>query len=369
VQTAAYVDPNGIYDAPTVLTKRAAGSALGFDFFALKSSIGTPVIVDSDGAVRWVGDSAAIPSGSASQFDGTGFVIGNGFAPEISKLELDGTITTVPLATSTLTMFHHNVETGRVGFLGEFLTSADFESTIAEFDLSGNILKVWDFAQIVGDYMSSMGDDPTNFVRRGSDWFHSNASYYDPRDDSLIVSSRENFVIKVDYDTGKIIWILGDPTKFWWTFPSLRAKALTLDSNSLPPIGQHALSITSNGLLMMFNNGYQSGTQPVGAPAGDFRTYSAVSAYRIDETAKTATEEWRFDNDQSINSRICSSAYEVTDHSLLVNYSVASEGTRVRVLGLSPTHDLVFDLEYLNQGGCNTSWNAIPIPLEDLTIE
>jgi hypothetical protein len=120
---------------------------------------------------------------------------------------------------------------------------------------------------------------------------------------------------------------------------------------------------------MMFNNGYQSGNQPVGAPAGDFRTYSAVSAYRIDETAKTATEEWRFDNDQSINSRICSSAYEVTDHSLLVNYSVASEGTRVRVLGLSPTHDLVFDLEYLNQGGCNTSWNAIPIPLEDLTIE
>jgi Arylsulfotransferase (ASST). len=29
----------------------------------------------------------------------------------------------------------------------------------------------------------------------------------------VIVSSRENFVIAIDYETGAIKWILGDPTK------------------------------------------------------------------------------------------------------------------------------------------------------------
>ncbi|HEY6458254.1 MAG TPA: aryl-sulfate sulfotransferase N-terminal domain-containing protein, partial [Steroidobacteraceae bacterium] len=33
ITTAAYNDPTGIYQHPTILTKRAAGSALGFDFF------------------------------------------------------------------------------------------------------------------------------------------------------------------------------------------------------------------------------------------------------------------------------------------------------------------------------------------------
>ena len=78
------------------------------------------------------------------------------------------------------------------------------------------------------------------FVRPGVDWFHNNSAIYDPSDDSIIVSSRENFVIKLDHKTGQIIWIFGDPTKYWYTFPSLRAKALTLAPGGLYPIGQHA---------------------------------------------------------------------------------------------------------------------------------
>ena len=53
------------------------------------------------------------------------------------------------------------------------------------------------------------------------------ALYYNRADDSLIVSSRENFVICLDYETQAIKWILGDPTKKWYQFPSLRTFALT----------------------------------------------------------------------------------------------------------------------------------------------
>ncbi len=89
--------------------------------------------------------------------------------------------------------------------------------------------------------MTAAGDDPTPIVRPGIDWFHMNSTVYDQRDDSLIVSSRENFVVKIDYSTGAIKWIFGDPTKskYWYNSPSLRAKALTLAGGGLYPDGQH----------------------------------------------------------------------------------------------------------------------------------
>jgi hypothetical protein len=73
--TAAYTDPNGVYDHPVFIERREAGSELGFDFFALKSDLGTPVIIDTDGTIRWVGVSSegSIPS----VFTDNGFVIGD----------------------------------------------------------------------------------------------------------------------------------------------------------------------------------------------------------------------------------------------------------------------------------------------------
>jgi len=231
--------------------------------------------------------------------------------------------------------------------------------------MAGNITKDWNFAHILRDYMTSQGDDPSTFIRPGIDWFHSNAATYDARDNSVIVSSRENFLIKVNYDTGNIIWIFGDPTKYWYTFPSLRAKAITLESGGLYPIGQHATSITSDGLLMLFNDGQGSLNQPANTPAGETRSYSAVSAYQIDGNALTAKEVWRFDYNQSIFSGVCSSAYEADDKSLLVNYAVADHQTKARLVGLNKNHDVIFDFEYPTTG-CATSWNAVPVNFEKM---
>src|SRR5262249_18784406 len=150
--------------------------------------------------------------------------------------------------------------------------------------------------------------------------------------------SRENFVVKVDYNSGDLVWIFGDPTKYWYTFPSLRAKALTLADGGLYPIGQHAVSITRDGLLLLFNNGAQSLNQPAGQPSGASRTYSAVSAYVIDRSALTAREAWRFDYGQTIFSTFCSSAYEMGDGAILISYALADGGTHARLVGLTPAH-------------------------------
>jgi hypothetical protein len=310
-----------------------------------------------------VSSESSIPS----VFTDNGFVIGDRYSTRVRRLELDGTETLVPLSFPDYIRFHHNVDPGKVGLLGEFDTPTRRHSTIAEFTLSGGIVKQWDFAAIMRRHMESAGDDPTLMVRPRVDWFHTNAAAYDPRDDSLIVSAREHFVMNIDYETGAIRWLLGDPSKYWWNFPSLRAKALTLTGSGLYPIGQHAVSITSDGLLLLFNAGNGSDYQP-GGVRGEERRYSAVSAYRIDLENMTATEVWHFDYDQSLYSGHCSSVYEAPRQSYLISYARAEADLKARLVGLNSQHEVVFDFQY-DSRGCDTSWNAVPVPLENMNFE
>ncbi len=370
ITTAEYTDPTGVYLRPTILKRRTAGSSLGFNFFYMKSLLTSPVIVDTDGEIRWV--APGVSNSMSSALQGDEFVIGDPAHPRISRLRLDGSITDVSLTASDIILFYHNIDYGRAGLVANVnITGAsglqNIESTATEFTNEGIILNQWDMAQIISNYMTSHGDIASDFVRPPNDWFHMNATAYDPSDDTIIVSSRENFVIKLDYKTGNIIWILGDPTKYWYTFPSLRAKALALAAGGLYPIGQHAVSITPDGRLMLFNDGFGSLDQPSGQPAGESRTYSAVSAYSIDTSNMTATNVWNFQNGQTIYSEICSSAYFGQQGSVLVDYAVADNQTHARLVGLDSSHQAAFDFQYPTTG-CNTSWNAVPIYLESFAI-
>lgn len=372
IPTTDYVDPSGIYSHPNIVTPRAPNSTLGFSFIFIKSGLGSPVIIDTDGEIRWA--ASGVSDAFSSTFSGDEFIIGDPGKPTLYRLRLDGRISDGELPSSSYTDFHHNIDHGKSGFLGEVDAASggvkSVESNIIEFQNSSviSIPNHWDLAAILTAYMSSQGDDAAAFVRPGIDWFHSNSAIYDPEDDSIIVSSRENFVIKLDYKTGAVIWILGDPTKYWYTFPSLRAKALTLLPGGLYPIGQHALSITSDGLLMLFNDGLGSVNQPAGAPAGETRPYSAVSAYSIDEKSMTTQNTWNYDAGQTIFSAICSSAYAAPNRSILVDYAVADDDTQALLVGLDSNHSVVFKFEYPTSG-CNTSWNSRPIALDDLKID
>ena len=368
VATAPYVDPNGIYDRPTILKARAAGSALDFDFFFMKSGLGSPVVMHSDGQVRWT--MPGLTSSVATVLTDNGFLTGDTTRGQMRRLELDGTMTTFPLNAAGVTDFHHNIDAGKQGVLVELDVQRPdgvpiVESTLAEVDpATGTVYKRWDVGDTLSRYMTGQGDDPTNFVRPGVDWFHMNSAIYDPRDDTLMISSRENFVMKIDYASGDLIWILGDPTKYWHDFASLAAKALTLATGDLYPIGQHSLSITHDGLLLLFNDGDPSFNQPTGAPPGQTRPFSTVSAYSIDAPHGTAHEAWRFDYGQTIDSGICSSAYQASiGDSILASYAVADAGTHARLVGLGANRSVVFDFQFTTSG-CNTSWNAAPIPFE-----
>ena len=141
--------------------------------------------------------------------------------PTLNRVDLDGTITVLgDYSTDGVVNFHHNIDPGKTGVLLEADTNDFYESVIMEVDLSGAVLKTWNLADIISAAMTAGGDDPSQFVYPApTDWFHNNAVTYNRADDSLIVSSRENFVICLDYETGAIKWILGDQTKKWYQFP------------------------------------------------------------------------------------------------------------------------------------------------------
>lgn len=81
------------------------------------------------------------------------------------------------------------------------------EDHVIELDRnSGSIIKTWDLREVL---------DLTRTVSSGSsvDWFHMNSVWHDPTDNSLILSGKNQGVVKVSYEN-ELQWIIA-PHKEW----------------------------------------------------------------------------------------------------------------------------------------------------------
>ena len=365
LRTAAYT---GYFSAATRInvTPRNKSVPLDYSYMLVKhlhNGLG-PVILDIDGNVRWVGR-PGLNSQGAYFWDGSIYLDnGEGYSggSKFFRMDMTGALTEVAdYASEGVWGLHHNYDLGKSGLLIEVNANVDgashVESTIFEVNKSGTILDRWNISQIVRDAMVAGHDDPSEFVRDGADWFHNNAATYWAATDTLVVSGREDFVIGIGYTDKQIKWILGDLSKAWATYPSLLAYALTMAPGSIAPIGHHAVSITPDGNLMLFDNGYQSLNQ---SPVGDNHTYSAPRKYALNLATKTATEVWNFTHAESIYSPICSSVYQ-QGSSYLIDYAHATDGS-VHLVGLGAANAMAF--EYSWSGDCGYGWNARIISLE-----
>ncbi len=363
IATAEFADPCD-YKNPTIMQAKTEGNTLSYDYVLLKGScsIYSPAIIDTDGALRWTGTANA-KFFTLAFFENAIYTADGAL---VYRNDLDGTVALIGnFANVGVKNFHHNVDRGKNGLLFEADTNDYLESIIMEIDTAGNLLKTWNMADIISAAMTAGGDDPAEFVFPDpNDWFHSNAVTYNRADDSLIVSSRENFLICIDYTSGAIKWILGDPEKKWYQFPSLRQYGLTLADGSLPPVGQHAVSITYDQGILVLDNGLNSLFHE---PAGTLRTYAAPRKYQLDLTARTATEVWNYPMEESLNSPYCGSVYEDLPHNYLIDYAYVigaqGEALHARLVGLDAAGSKVFDYEYVT-AGCTKIFNAAPLHLE-----
>ena len=129
----------------------------------------------------------------------------------------------------------------------------------------------------------------------------------------------------------------------------------------LPPIGEHALSITKDDNLLLFDNGRSSVNH---VPAGDDRDYSAPRKYQINTQAHLATETWNYAADQTFYSPFCSSVYEDAAQNYVVDYSVLGPQTPTpplmsEILGLDASVNKIFHYQYPTTN-CDTAFNTMP---------
>ncbi|UKA04674.1 aryl-sulfate sulfotransferase [Photobacterium damselae] len=298
---------------------------LSFSYYAMQSKTTQGmVIADVDGNIRWVFNEDKL-QGLANR---SGLFYLGEFVRQYKDWlvfqSLTGKEHRIQIKSHmTLMTPHHEINIGRDGLLlnvsGYIDGERKRESVLLEVNpKTGTVLKTWDLGKILSKWMTSNGDDPSEFVGSGivRDWFHMNSAIYDSNDDTVIISSRENFIIKLDYNSGKPIWIFGDKTKIWGNYPSLFD--IALKTEGMPPIGQHALSIEQNGNLLMFNNGHESEHQPEGKLTGESLTTSKVVSYRINDKNKSAIQTWSYDG--GVKCDICSSVYR-KDNDYLITYS------------------------------------------------
>jgi arylsulfate sulfotransferase len=114
ITTTAFTDPCG-YENPTVLQARTRSTELSYDYIVKGScSNFSPAIIDTDGALRWVG-TTGFSSAITTFFDNAVYLA---VGPKLYRNELDGSFTFLGDYSSIgVTDFHHNNGHGKVGLL------------------------------------------------------------------------------------------------------------------------------------------------------------------------------------------------------------------------------------------------------------
>ena len=254
-----------------------------------------PIIFDSYGEIRWYlkfeENTGEFPF---FIYDSNKIMVGNNIAAVYYHYNWLGEITkTLPLSEGDMTVHHSITKHPDGGDIVLIDNEADIGSLIYHLDENGNVIKFWNLNAILLDYLPEEQDMMLPTV----DWFHSNYAEYDASDNSIIVSGRSSIgVLKLDYNTGAIKWILGDHDKKWYQYPELRALALQPTAATELPLGQHCPIILPNGNLLLLDNGWD-GYERTGSEDGLInggRQYSRLVEYNIDPVNLEVTQVFEF---------------------------------------------------------------------------
>ena len=191
---------------------------------------------------------------------------------------------------SLLGGYHHDyfeMDSGNLLVASDDFDNEDgtVEDYIVELDRNtGNIVKRFDLKDIL-NMEDGKSENWTNY-----DWFHNNSVWYDEKTNSITLSGRhQDIVINIDYDSGKLNWILGDNTNFSKEYQKYFFKL----ENGEWQWSQHAAMILPNGDVFLFDNGNnKSKDKNKYVKAED--SYSRGVIYRLDVENMTAKEVWEY---------------------------------------------------------------------------
>jgi arylsulfate sulfotransferase len=182
-----------------------------------------------------------------------------------------------------------------------------FDHAVIWDRMTNRTAKEWDMRKYLKVdrqiFPADYGMDPA------TDWFHVNSIGMSVKDNSVLVSGRNQGVIKIGPDDG-LRWILAPHVA--WGQAGFDGKGLNTTDYLLAavdpsgelypgevqqgkvsaedfdwPTGQHALNILPNGNLLLFDNGLRRNFDPK-------PSYSRAVEYKIDEANRTITQVWQY---------------------------------------------------------------------------
>lgn len=179
------------------------------------------------------------------------------------------------------------------------------EDVVMELDReTGKVIKKLDLKDVLGDYF-----------RNQTDWVHTNTISYDEDSDTVLLSPRNTHsAIKVNWSTGELVWILGNPEI--WEGSGLEDKVLKPSGNIVWHYQQHAVyqidpteGKDNLDYYIMFDNHWNTARK---VDCFDNRKDSYTLIYSVDEDNFTVSQEKIY---TGLKSKITSnSTYDATNN-------------------------------------------------------
>ncbi len=223
--------------------------------------------------------------------------------------------------------YHHDqmpMEDGNILCLTFDFYSGTVEDVCVLLDKeTGEILKKWDYKNVLPQFPTA-GSGSQN----EEDWFHNNAVWYDKKTNSLSFSGRhQDAVINLDYETGELNWILGDP-EGW--------PQEMVDKYFFTPVGdgefdwqyeQHACMILPDGDVFLFDNGHFRAKNPDNYIKNS-ENFSRGVRYRINTEDMTIEQVWQYGKERGadfFSPYICNVEYYDEGHVMVHSGGIGYE--------------------------------------------
>ena len=161
------------------------------------------------------------------------------------------------------------------------------EDVIVEVDkTTGAIVKTFDLKKIL-KMEDGKSENWTSY-----DWFHNNSVWYDEKSNSITLSGRhQDAVINIDYNSGKLNWIIGDKTE--WSSEYQKYFFTPVGPDFEWQWSQHAAMITPEGYVFIFDNGNNKSKVKDNYVDAE-NSYSRGVMYKIDTKKMTIEQVYEY---------------------------------------------------------------------------
>ena len=208
---------------------------------------------------------------------------------------------------------------------------------LQELDASKNVIfqwRSWDYIPITDSYADLTG--------KIVDYFHQNAVDVDHDGNYLLSSRTLSQILKIDRNTGNIIWKLGGKVNDFTFINEHEENSPTYFSY------QHDIAVLPNGNITLFDNGSQHPTH-----------YSRAVEYKLDEANKTAELIWEYRHSPDIFTAAMGSVQRLPNGNTIIGWGSASRPGIPAVTEVHPDKSVAIELSFPSG---QTSYRAFKFP-------